>query len=406
MPVFSYRAADRNGRTIDGVMEAHDSGAVVERLHREAYFPLRVDPADERGRLARLRMPLAARSVPAREVLALTQQLATLVEAGLPLDRTLTILADLSVSPRLRQIVQDVGQSVRAGSTLADALSRHQPRPFSRLYVNTVRAGEKGGVLEVALRRLAEHLEAARELRDALVSAMIYPALIATVGVGAIVFLMTFVLPRFAVIFSDLGQALPLPTRILLGVSEALTTYWWVIALAVLGALLTWQLVTRSERGRLAVDRWLLDLPLLGDLLRKVEVARVARTLGTLLHAGVPLLTALGVAREVTANRVVALGLGTVQEGVKRGDGLTRPMAESGAFPGMAVHMVQVGEETGRMEEMLGRVAGAYEAEVRVALRRLLALLEPVIILALGLVVLGIVVSILLAILSINELPL
>lgn len=406
MPVFSYRAADRNGRTIDGVMEAHDSGEVVERLHREAYFPLRVDPADERGRLARLRMPLAARSVPAREVLALTQQLATLVEAGLPLDRTLAILTDLSVSPRLRQIVQDVGQSVRAGSTLADALSRHQPRPFSRLYVNTVRAGEKGGVLEVALRRLAEHLEAARELRDALVSAMIYPALIATVGVGAIVFLMTFVLPRFAVIFSDLGQALPLPTRILLGVSEALTTYWWVIALAVLGALLAWQLVTRSEPGRLAVDRWLLDLPLLGDLLRKVEVARVARTLGTLLHAGVPLLPALGVAREVTANRVVALGLGTVQEGVKRGDGLTRPMAESGAFPAMAVHMVQVGEETGRMEEMLGRVAGAYEAEVRVALRRLLALLEPVIILALGLVVLGIVVSILLAILSINELPL
>ncbi|MBI2466663.1 MAG: type II secretion system F family protein [Candidatus Rokubacteria bacterium] len=406
MPVFSYRATDRTGRTIDGVMEAHDSGAVVERLHREAYFPLRVDPADAPGRLASLRMPLAARSVPAREVLALTQQLATLVEAGLPLDRTLTILADLSVSPRLRQIVQDVGQSVRAGSTLADALSRHQPRPFSRLYVNTVRAGEKGGVLEVALRRLAEHLEAARELRDALVSAMIYPALIATVGVGAIVFLMTFVLPRFAVIFSDLGQALPLPTRILLGVSEALTTYWWVIALAVLGALLAWQLVTRSERGRLAVDRWLLDLPLLGDLLRKVEVGRVARTLGTLLHAGVPLLPALGVAREVTANRVVALGLGTVQEGVKRGDGLARPMAESGAFPAMAVHMVQVGEETGRMEEMLGRVAGAYEAEVRVALRRLLALLEPIIILALGLVVLGIVVSILLAILSINELPL
>lgn len=406
MPVFSYRAADRTGRTIDGVMEAHDSRAVVEQLHREAYFPLRVEPADARGRPGRLQLPLAPRGVPAREILTFTQQLATLVEAGLPLDRTLAILVDLSVSPRLRQIVQDVGQSVRAGSTLADALSRHHPRPFSRLYINTVRAGEKGGVLEVALRRLAEHLEAARELRDALVSAIIYPALVTAVGVGAIVFLMTFVLPRFAVIFSDLGQALPLPTRILLGVSNALTRYWWVIALVALGTLLGWQLVTRSERGRVAVDRWLLDLPLLGDILRKLEVGRVARTLGTLLHAGVPLLTALGVAREVAANRVIALALGAVQEGVKRGDGLARPMAESGTFPAMAVHMVQVGEETGRMEEMLGRVAGAYEAEIRVALRRLLALLEPVIILALGLLVLGIVVSILLAILSINELPL
>lgn len=407
MPVFSYRAADRAGRTIDGVMEAHDPQAVVERLHREAYFPLRVEPAEGRGRLGRLSLPLPpTRGVPAREVLTFTQQLSTLVDAGLPLDRVLAILADLSVSPRLRQIVQDVAQSVRAGSTLADALSRHHPRPFSRLYINTIRAGEKGGVLEVALRRLTEHLEATRELRDALTSAMIYPALITTVGLGAIVFLMTFVVPRFAVIFRDLGQTLPLPTRILLGASEALVAYWWVLALALLGALVAGQLITRSESGRLTVDRWLLQLPAVGELLRKLEVGRCARTLGTLLQAGVPLLLALGVAREVAVNRVIALALGTVQEGVKRGDGLARPMAESGAFPALAIHMVRVGEETGRMEEMLGRVAGAYETEIRVAVRRLLSLLEPVIILALGLVVLGIVVSILLAILSINELPL
>ncbi len=407
MPVFSYRAADRAGRTIDGVMEAHDPQAVVERLQREAYYPLRVEPAEGRARFGHLSLPLLApRGVPAREILTFTQQLSTLVDAGLPLDRSLAILLELSVNPRLRQIVQDIAQSVRAGSTLADALSRHHPRPFSRLYINTVRAGEKGGALEVALRRLAEHLETTRELRDALVSAMIYPALIITVGVGAIVFLMTFVVPRFAVIFRDLGQTLPLPTRVLLAASEALVVYWWVIALAILGALLAWQVATRSEAGRLAVDRWLLQLPVLGNLLRKLEVGRVARTLGTLLQSGVPLLTALGVAREVAANRVVALALGAVQEGVKRGDGLARPMAESGAFPALAIHMVRVGEETGRMEEMLGRLAGAYETEIRVALRRLLALLEPVIILALGLVVLAIVVSILMAILSINELPL
>jgi len=406
MPVFTYRAADRSGRTIDGVMEALDSRAVIERLHREEYFPVRVERAEGRLRLGGLSLPRVGRRVPARDLLAFTQQLATLVEAGIPLDRTLQILGDLSVSSRLREIVEDVAQSVRAGSTLADALSRHHPRPFSRLYINTIRAGEKGGALEAALSRLAQHLEATRELRDAITSALIYPTLLLTVGIAAIVFLLTFVLPRFAVILADLGQALPLPTRVLLAVSDGLVAYWWALALVAVGAILTWQLVGRSEAGRLAVDRWLVGLPVAGDLVRKLEVGRFARTLGTLLHSGVPLLAALDVAREVTGNRVLALALGTVQEGVKRGGGLARPMAEAGAFPTLAIHMVRVGEETGRLEEMLGRVAGAYEGEIRVAVRRFIALLEPVIILALGLVVLGIVISILLAILSINELPL
>jgi general secretion pathway protein F len=407
MPVYAYRAADRAGRTIDGVMEAHDQDGVIERLHREEYFPVRITRADGRPRFGTLRLALSGPGrVPARDVLAFTQQLSTLLDAGIPLDRALTILVELSVSARFRETVRDVGQSVRTGSSLADALSRHHPRPFSRLYINTVRAGERGGVLEVALRRLAEHLEAARELREAITSAMIYPALLLAVGVGAVIFLMTFVLPRFAVILSDLGQGLPLPTRLLLGASEALATYWWAIALVLLGGLLAWQLVTRSEGGGLAVHRGLLRLPLLGDLVRKAEVGRFARTLGTLLHAGVPLLAALGVAREVSQNRVLGLALGTVQEGVKRGDGLARPMGETGAFPALAVHMVRVGEETGRLEEMLGRVATVYESEIRVAIRRLISLLEPVIILLLGLVVLAIVLAILMAILSINELPL
>jgi general secretion pathway protein F len=407
MPVYSYRAADRAGRTIDGVMEAHDPQAVIERLHREEYFPVRVEATDGRPRLAGLSLGLGrSQRVPARDLLAFTQQLSTLVDAGIPLDRALTILADLSVSARLREIVQDVAQSVRSGSTLADALSRHHPRPFSRLYINTVRAGEKGGVLEAALRRLGEHLEQTRELREALTSATIYPALLISVGVGAVIFLMTFVLPRFAAIFGDLGQTLPLPTRILLGISHVLTTYWWVLALAALAMVLSWQIATRSDGGRLAADRWMLGLPALGDLLRKIEVGRFARTLGTLLRSGVPVLAALGVAREVAGNRVIAQALGAVQEGAKRGDGLARPMAETGGFPALAIHMVRVGEETGRIEDMLDRVAATYEAEIRIAVRRFIALLEPVIILGLGLVVLGIVLSILLAILSINELPL
>jgi general secretion pathway protein F len=407
MPVFTYRAANRAGKTIDGVMEAHDPQAVIDRLHREEYFPVRVEAAEGRPRLGALTLSLGGPArVPARELLAFTQQLSTLIDAGLPIDRALTILTDLAMSPRLRQIVQDVAQSVRTGSTLADALSRHHPRPFSRLYINTVRAGEKGGALEVALRRLVDHLEATREMRDALTSAMFYPALLCVVGVASVVFLMTFVLPRFAVIFRDLGQALPLPTRVLLGISDGLVAYWWVFGLLALSGLLGWQVLARSEAGRLGLDRWLLGLPLLGDLLRKVEVGRFARTFGTLLHAGVPVLNALGVARDVAGNRVLAAALGTVQEGAKRGDGLARPMAETGAFPTLCIHMVRVGEETGRLEEMLGRVATSYEVEIRVALRRFISLLEPAIIIVLGLVVLGIVVSILMAILSINELPL
>jgi len=404
VPVFAYRAADRAGRTVDGVMEAYDANAVVERLHREAFYPLRVEPAREQGRLGQ--RLFGAPRVPGRDVFDFTQQLATLVEAGLPLERALVILGDVAASRRLRQIVQDVTQSVRAGSTLADALARHQPRPFSRLYVNTVRAGERGGVLELALRRLAEHLEAARELREAIVSALIYPALLVVVGAGAVIFLLTFVLPRFAVILADLGQTLPLPTRLVLGASEVLVAYWWAIAAAVLAVAVAWQTVARSDAGRLRLDAGILALPVAGEVLRKVEVGRAIRTLGTLLSSGVPLLGALDVTREGAGNLVVANALAAVHGGVKRGEGLARPMADTGAFPPLVVHMVRVGEETGRLDDMLGRVAGTYEREVRVAVRRLVATLEPAIIVVLGLVVLAIVLAILLAILSVNELPL
>jgi general secretion pathway protein F len=403
VPVFAYRAADRAGRTVDGVMEAYDANAVVERLHREAYYPLRVEPAAAEGRFRQ--GLLGPPRVPSRDVLAFTQQLAALVEAGLPLERALVVLGDVAGNRRLRQIVLDVTQSVRSGSTLADALARHQPRPFSRLYVNTVRAGERGGVLEVALRRLAEHLEGVRELREAIVSALIYPALLLVVGAGAVIFLLTFVLPRFAVILADLGQTLPLPTRLVLGASDVFIAYWWALAALVLLVAVMWQAVARSESGRLRLDAGLLALPIAGEVLRKVEVGRAIRTLGTLLSSGVPLLGALDVAREGAGSRVIGTALAGVHSGVKRGEGLARPMAASGAFPPLVVHMVRVGEETGRLDEMLGRVAGTYEREVRVAVRRLVATLEPAIIVVLGVVVLTIVLAILLAILSVNELP-
>src|SRR5262249_42344298 len=231
MPVFAYKAADQRGQTIDGVMEAADAQSVVERLQRDAYFPIHVAAQQERAALAGLRITaLRGQRVPGRDLAAFTQQLATLLEAGLPLDRALGILEGLAPNPRLRAITTDVLRSVRGGTSLGEALAKHHPRPFSRLYINMVRAGERGGVLEQTLRRLAEFLEEAQEFRDTLVSALIYPTLLATVGGAAVIFLMTFVIPRFADIFRDLGSAIPWPTQVLMAVSGWLTRYWWALA--------------------------------------------------------------------------------------------------------------------------------------------------------------------------------
>src|SRR5438034_295030 len=279
IPVLVCRAADRRGQTIDGVMEAPDARAVVDRLQKDAYFPIRVAAQAERARW--LAFGVSAR-VSQRDLLALTQQLATLVEAGLPLDRALAIQEELAPSPRLKAIVTDLLNSVRGGSSLSEALAKHHPRPFSRLYINMVRAGEKGGVLEVSLRRLAEFLEARAAFTDAIVSAMAYPLVITTVGAGAVVFLMTFVIPRFATIFADLHQAIPLPTQILMGVSAAMQAYWWAGALGILAVILGWRVWTGTPEGRLQWDRIQLRLPRVGSLTMKVETARFLRTLGTM----------------------------------------------------------------------------------------------------------------------------
>src|SRR5437773_7450047 len=403
MPVFTYRAADRRGQTVDGVMEAADERAVVERLHREAFYPIRVEPHAERRRFGAIG---SGRRVRPRELLAFTQQLATLFEAGLPLDRALTILEELAPTARLKSIVTDLLHSVRGGSSLSDALSRHHPRPFSRLYVNMVRAGEKGGVLEVTLRRLAEFLEARAEFRDAVVSAIRYPLFILFVAVGAVMFLMTFVIPRFTAIFADLGQTIPLPTQILMSVSTTARAYWWVGPPIVGAIVLGWRVWTSTPEGRLAWDQGILRVPIIGPLATKIETARFARTLGTMLKSGVPMLGAMAVVGDIISNTAIAAAVGRIAQDVKRGGTIAVSMREHAAFPTLAVHMVRVGEETGRLEEMLLKVAETFEGEVRVELKRVIGLLEPIIILGMGVLVAFIVVAMLLAIFSINELPL
>jgi general secretion pathway protein F len=402
VPTFTYRAADRQGQTIDGVMEAPDMRGVVERLQRDAYFPIRIAPQDERRSPLGFSWPRRGR-VSRADVLTFTHQLATLVEAGLPLDRALVILEDLAANARLRAIVTDLLKSIRSGSSLAEAMAKHQPRPFSRLAVNMVRAGEKGGVLEATLKRLAELLEETQEFKEALVSALIYPILLTTVGAAAVIFLLTFVIPRFVDIFKDLGQSLPLPTQILLAVSGGVQQFWWLIAVAALSAVLAIRMMLGSESGRWQWDRLVLQLPLLGELVLKTETARFARVLGTLLKSGVPVLTALGVVRELAGNQVLGRAIERVSDGVRRGAGVSGPLGATQSFPPMAAHMLRVGEETGRLEEMLLKLASDFEAEVRRLVKRLMGLLEPGIILIMGLVVGFIVVALLMAIFSITE---
>ena len=403
MPVFVYKAADQRGKTITGVMEASDPRAVVERLHREEYYPIEVAAQAQRPGLWR---QLMVRGISNRDLVAFTEQLATLVEASLPLDRALSVLEELSSNPRLKAVVGDLLKSVRGGSSFADALAKHHPRPFSRLYVNMVRAGEKGGVLEATLRRITEFLQAAQEFREAIKSAVVYPVILLVALGGAVVFLLTFVIPRFGEIFAELGQAPPLPTQILLTVSTALRDYWWALALAVVAGVMSSRVLLATAQGRLAWDRAALSLPLVGDVLRKAEVARFCRTLGTLLRSGVPVLGALAVVKEIVSNQLLALAVERLGDGVKRGAGLSGPMGESGLFPPLALHMVRVGEETGRLEEMLLKVGESFEAEVRNAVRRFITLLEPGIIVAMAVLVGFIVVAIAMAILSINEIPL
>jgi general secretion pathway protein F len=404
--IFAYRAADRRGQNIDGVMEAPDVRTVVDRLQRDAYYPITIVPQGGSRRVLGFAWPvLGPGRVARRDILALTHQLATLLEAGMPLDRALAIQVELAPNARVRSIMEDVLRGVRGGSTLADALAKHHPRPFSRLYVNMVRAGEKGGVLEATLRRLAEFLDESQEFRDAMVSAMIYPALLSGVGVAAVIFLLTFVVPRFAAIFTDLEATLPLPTLILLRLSETLQRHGWLLGVGGLAALVAIRAALSTAAGRLRADRLLLGLPVLGEVIVKVEVARFTRILGTLLRSGVALVGALGVATELLANRALSRAVEGLGDGVRRGAGLAQPLADAGVFPILAVHMVRVGEETGRLEEMLLRVAGTYEAESRKLVKRLIALVEPGVILVMGLVVGFIVVAMLLAILAATDIP-
>lgn len=388
-------------------MDAGAERMVVARLHDQGYLPLKISLPDQTtGKLTGPRLTLPALpgqgGVRQRDLLVVTQELAALLSAGLPLDRALSVLTGLTNRAELRQAVEQILRHVQRGKSLAEALAEY-PKIFPPLYINMIKAGELGGFLDTALARLAEYLERAQEVQDEVKSALAYPAILVCVGGAAIVLMFTFVLPKFAVLFEDMGEALPASTRFLLAVSHFIRDYWWLLALSVVacGAGL-WRYLA-SPQGRLAWDGWSLRMAFIGQLLQKREVGRFARTLGTLLKSGVPLLQAMELVEEVVGNQVISRTLTDVRVGVREGEGIAAPLAASGVFPSLALQMVSVGEETGRLDEMLMQVAEYYEKDTQSQLRRLTSLVEPVLLLTMGLIVGFVVIAMLLGLFSVNN---
>ncbi len=408
MAQFQYRAADGDGKIIEGTIEAGEVAAAVARLQDRGLIALRVAQAGApRTGLASISLPTLSfkRGVGTRDLLIFTHELSTLLAAGLPLDRSLSILADLSERTEMKRVVADVLQSVQRGKSLAEALGAH-PKVFAPLYVNMVKAGEIGGVLDAVLLRLTEYLESADELRNEVRSALIYPVILTLVAMASVTILLTYVLPKFATIFSQAGQALPFSTRFLLGLSDGMRSYWWAVILLGVAAAFGVTHWVRTPAGRLQWDGVKLRLPLLGELMRKLSVARFARTAGTLLRSGVPMLQALDIVKDVTGNVVIAQAIDEVKVGVRGGSGVAGPLGHTAAFPPLALQMIAVGEETGKLDEMLVQVADYFDKEVRQQVKRLTSLLEPALLLVGGLVVGFVVLSMFSAIFSINNLPL
>jgi general secretion pathway protein F len=408
MPVFQYKAVTPTGEVLEGAMDSATQKGVVERLRDMGYTPLRAVEAGtvETAVVTRRAAPhgLFRRGMTQEDVGVVTREVATLLNAGLPLDRSLEILVGLAENERVSEVLSRVRNEVRGGAALSKALDA-QGGVFTRFYVNMVRAGEAGGALADVLSRLADFMERSKELRESVKSALIYPTILLLVALASVVILLAVVVPQFEPIFEQSGKALPLVTELVLGAGAFMRKFWWAI---VLGGVATVYIAVKrleSPRARLAWDRWVLTLPVAGDIAAKVEMARLARTLGTLLRNGVSLVNALAIGRDTMNNTHLAAGMAEVARELKTGRGFAKPMMETRRFPPFAVHMIQVGEETGRLDRMLLDVADVYDREVARAVKRALALLEPVMIVGLALFVGTVILSILAAMLSIYDLP-
>jgi general secretion pathway protein F len=399
MTTFFFRAIAPDGKVRTGSLSAETDKLVARELRRQGLTPVYVGIEQKKPLTFKLPFTGGARR---RDVLFFTQELSTLLTSGIPVDRALSITTELTERPAFRLIVSDVLRVLKGGKSLAESLATH-PDYFGELYVNMVRAGEASGSLAAVFERLSEFERSRDELRNYIISSMIYPALLACVGLGSIVILLNFVVPRFASVFSESRMKIPLPTQIMLDASKIVQTWWWVVAAAIVVLFGMFKTYTTTADGRMQWDRLRLRIPLLGDALLKAETSRFARAMSTLIANSVPLVQSLGIAGGILNNRHLTRAVGEIAHGVKRGEGLAVPMRKAAVFPPLAAHLLTVGEETGKLDAMFGRMAEIYDNDTRAAIRRFTSLFEPIVILVMGIVVGALVLSMLLAITGIND---
>src|SRR5215813_13657776 len=407
MPRFNYVALDARGQEATGLVEATSTNDAIGRLRQAGYFPTSVFEealARPEGKTTRRRAAKMARltkprtktgivlfqrtKVKSKILMLFTRQLATLIDSGLPLLRSLTVLAKQERDKVLKNTINKIADSVQGGNTFSDALALH-PRIFNDLYVNMVKAGEVGGVLELVLNRLSEFQEKAAKIKNKVLSAMVYPIIVMTMAVGILCFLLVFIVPRFETIFHDLLGDKPLPpvTRFVLGVSGLMKEHGLVLVGAVVAIVVIYNFIGRTRKGRLAIDIFKLRMPLFGNLNRKTAISRFARTLGTLVTSGVPILQALNITRKTAGNAAIARAIARVHDSVKEGESIVQPLEASKTFPPMVVSMIDVGEETGKLPEMLLKIAEVYDDEVDNAVAALTSMLEPIMIVFLAVIV-------------------
>lgn len=399
---FYFKAVATNGQLRTGTIHADSEKWVAQELRRQGLTPVYVGSQPKKGFEIKLPSFSGGRR---RDVLFFTQELSTLLNASVPVDRALSITTELTERSSFKQLVQDILRVLKGGKSLADSLATH-PEHFSELYVNMVRAGEASGSLAVVFERLSEFERTRDDLRSYIMSAMAYPMLLILVGIGSILVLMNFVVPRFASVFEQSRIEMPLPTKILLEGSKFLQSYGLIGLAALVIIVVGLYSYVRTVRGRLLWDTLRLRVPVLGEALRKAETARFARAMGTLVSNSVPLVQSIAIAGATLYNKRISGSLEAVAVGVKRGEGIATPLRRAGQFPPLAGHLLAVGEETGRLDAMFVRMADIYDAETRTSIRRFTSLFEPIVILIMGIIVGTLILSLLLAIVSMNDVAL
>ena len=394
MPLYRYKALNARGEVLDGQMEAASGAEVASRLQEQGHLPMEAKLASEGGGESAWRALFKPKPFAGERLVQFTQQLATLLGAGQPLDRALGILLELPEDALAKRTITDIRDAVRGGASLSTALER-QHGTFSRLYINMVRAGEAGGSLHDTLQRLADYLERSHALRNRVINALIYPAILLVMVTLSLLFLLGYVVPQFAAMYDSLDAEIPWFTRIVLGISLFVRDWWWILVALPVLALVWLDRKRRDPAFRAKLDAWLLERRFIGPLVAKLETARLARTLGTLLKNGVPLLTALGIGGTVLGNRTLSADVQAAADEVKNGVGLSAALGRSKRFPRLALQMIQVGEESGALDGMLLKTADTFEQETGLALDRVLAMLVPAVTVVLAIVIGGVIMAVL-----------